>query len=446
MSYIESHEELESHPKTLDLMAALHLDADAAVGKLHRFWWWCMKYAETGVLEKHPEPRIDAKFGKGFVAAMRGAGFIDKDRYRIHDWPDYAGRYLATRFRTRKPLYLAAILLEYGRVEDAQKALEAAVKAERITREQMEAALGLPAPRATAVESEQTAKKTAVESEQSGKKTPVESEQTHEKTALVASNSTQLNLTHPSGAQRSATQPPPKPPAGGADEPESPTKRSRGAPPPEALLGFSAFANGYPNPSNLKAAERAWAALRPSPELQAELLEHVRRRRLVPPWSNHLAKGSVHFIPAIASFLRGERWKDPIPPAPAADAVAPPEGPPISEPYEPKTPTQCLVCVYKLLKGVQMEDRDWDAAQWAAVEPHARLILGAFDGDDRAASVWLENYAQELAHGGVTNWTMRAAASRAWDTRGERSSAKVSVVAGAPPGGIPASGAAAEVA
>jgi hypothetical protein len=425
VSYIESHEELESHPKTLDLMAALGLDADAAVGKLHRFWWWCMKYAETGVLDKHPEPRIDAKFGRGFVAAMRAAGFIDKERYRIHDWPDYAGRYLSTRFRTRKPLYLASIYLEYGRVEEAQKVLEAAVKADRLTKEQANAAMGLPPASAPAAPPapEGTPKAKSGEnhvcSEQTPEKTAVESEQPPQKSPLVASNSTQLILSQPIGAQRNSAHTP-QPPPGVQSAGEPPPKRSRGQPSPEALTGFAEFVALYPNQSNLKAAVRAWASLAPSPELRVQLAEHVRKRRLAPPWSGHIAKGTVHFIPTVASFLRGERWKDPILAAPPVEAPQSYEGPPTTDPYEPKTPVQCLVCVYKMLKDVAMEDRAWDAAQWSGVEPSARLLLGAFDGDDRAASVWLEDYAQELKLGGITNWTMNSAARRAWDTRSER--------------------------
>ena len=142
MSYIESHQELEGHPKTLDLLALLGLDIDTALGRVHRFWWWCLTYAETGVLEKHPPSRIDAKFGAGFVAAMTSAGFIDRDRFRVHDWPDWAGRYLTARYRTKKPVYLAEIFLEYGRREDAARILASAVNAGTVTAAQRDQMLG----------------------------------------------------------------------------------------------------------------------------------------------------------------------------------------------------------------------------------------------------------------------------------------------------------------
>lgn len=142
MSYIESHDELEGHPKTLDLMAALDVDVDTAVGRLHRFWWWVLKYAETGRLEKHPPARIDVKFGQGFVEAMKSAGFIDRELYRVHDWATWAGRYLTARYRTKQPLYVAGIFMDYGRRDDAARILASAVKAGAVTPSQSAAVLG----------------------------------------------------------------------------------------------------------------------------------------------------------------------------------------------------------------------------------------------------------------------------------------------------------------
>jgi hypothetical protein len=50
LAWIESHQTLEKHPKTLDLMNATGWDLDTCLGKLHRFWYWCVDYAEDGDL------------------------------------------------------------------------------------------------------------------------------------------------------------------------------------------------------------------------------------------------------------------------------------------------------------------------------------------------------------------------------------------------------------
>jgi len=148
MSYIELHSEIEQHPKFQELREILGLDTDCCLGRLSRFWIWCLKFAETGVLEKHSPERIDACFGAGFVSAMRQVGFIDQHRFRVHDWPDHAARYLYARYRTMKPLYLASIYLEYGRRGDAERVLASALKVPRpvVTKEQVEALLGAEKP------------------------------------------------------------------------------------------------------------------------------------------------------------------------------------------------------------------------------------------------------------------------------------------------------------
>jgi len=397
MSYIESHEELVNHPKLLDLMVALNIDKDAALGRLHRFWYWCMRYAETGVLDKHPVTRIDAQFGPGFVAAMRVAGLIDKDRYRVHDWVDYAGRYLKTRYRTNKPLYLAGIFLEYGRRDEAEKILSAAVQyktAARITQAQMDVALGLlpPVPEHNSLTTVRLGD--------------------HPLPSLTPVKATHLSSTHPSMAQ--PTPATPIPPAG-AEGPKEPEKHPDSPAPPPG--GFDAFWALYPNTTNRKAAERSWSRIKPNPELQARILAALKAQIAGPVWAGHVAQKQVRFIPLGCNWLKDERWNDAVVPA---DVRPAPAGPPRGSPYRPTTPLQCLVCCYKLLKGVAMEDQGWDASNWDDAETLADHLLAAFAGDDQAAAVWLEGYAQDMERLDRKNWTLKSAAARAWDTKGER--------------------------
>jgi len=106
MPWIESHQELERHPKTLDLMNQMGWDLDTTIGKLHRFWWWCVDYAEDGDLRKHNDSRLSAAVGvlpgdsKRFIEAMVQSGWIDREPYfRVHDWWHYFGEFLKSKYK-----------------------------------------------------------------------------------------------------------------------------------------------------------------------------------------------------------------------------------------------------------------------------------------------------------------------------------------------------------
>jgi hypothetical protein len=79
---------------------------DVALGKLHRFWWWCVSYAEDGDLSKHPTEAIGEAVGlegedvPRFVSAMIQSGWIDeKPHLRVHGWWHYFGRFLQVRYK-----------------------------------------------------------------------------------------------------------------------------------------------------------------------------------------------------------------------------------------------------------------------------------------------------------------------------------------------------------
>ncbi len=119
MAWIESHQQLLNHPKVMDLSAAMGWDVDVVIGKLHRLWWWCIDYAEDGDLRKHREGRIAAAMNvpvsdaKKLVKELVEAGWIDSEPYlRIHDWWDYAGKYLQGRYK-RSPELWQAIRAKY---------------------------------------------------------------------------------------------------------------------------------------------------------------------------------------------------------------------------------------------------------------------------------------------------------------------------------------------
>ena len=109
MAWIESHEDLLIHPKTLDLMNRMKWDTNFTLGTLHRFWWWCMRFAQDGDLRRHNASRLAAAVGlpdtqaEKFVEAMVQAGWLDTTPYfRVHDWWQYTGLFLQ-RKHSRNP-------------------------------------------------------------------------------------------------------------------------------------------------------------------------------------------------------------------------------------------------------------------------------------------------------------------------------------------------------
>lgn len=116
MAWIETHQALRDHPKVSDLAALMNWERYATIGRLLTFWWWCVDYAEDGDLRRHNDVRIGAAVGLNdvdarqndenptnstkFVSAMIKAGFIDKKPYRrVHDWWDYIGNYLQSKYK-----------------------------------------------------------------------------------------------------------------------------------------------------------------------------------------------------------------------------------------------------------------------------------------------------------------------------------------------------------
>lgn len=110
MAWIESHQSIKDHYKTLHLASLMGWDVYSTIGRLHCFWWWCLDYAPTGDLRKFNDSilaqsvGLNASEGKAFVDAMVESCWIDRGRnvFRVHDWVEYAGRYLRdTKFKSK---------------------------------------------------------------------------------------------------------------------------------------------------------------------------------------------------------------------------------------------------------------------------------------------------------------------------------------------------------
>ena len=110
MAWIELHQSLPGHRKTLRLMGRLKLRRGQAVGHLCLLWLWALDNVKDGDLsgvtarELAQVADFNPRRGDELVDALVEAGFLDREgeRLRIHDWEDYGGK--LEQMRTRKKL------------------------------------------------------------------------------------------------------------------------------------------------------------------------------------------------------------------------------------------------------------------------------------------------------------------------------------------------------
>lgn len=106
MAWIEAHDSLPDHPKTIVTATALRIDKDMLTGKLWRFWTWALDNRASGFIpsidmatvaekmrwNKKPEILFRAlcmapdEHKHGFLYEVDGG-------YMIHDWDVYTHRY-----------------------------------------------------------------------------------------------------------------------------------------------------------------------------------------------------------------------------------------------------------------------------------------------------------------------------------------------------------------
>lgn len=105
MAWIESHQSLGNHPKTIRLARELKVGVPTAIGYLHLLWWWALDYAPVGTLSplRRDAATQACRWSKDpdrFWRALGSAGFVDElpdGTLAIHDWAEYAGRLVQRR-------------------------------------------------------------------------------------------------------------------------------------------------------------------------------------------------------------------------------------------------------------------------------------------------------------------------------------------------------------
>jgi hypothetical protein len=100
MAWLELHQSLPTHRKTLMMADALDVTPVQIVGHLTCLWLWALDNAQDGVL--HVSPQMIARAAQWedeaqpFTEALLAAGFLEPDGH-IHDWDAYAGRLIEGR-------------------------------------------------------------------------------------------------------------------------------------------------------------------------------------------------------------------------------------------------------------------------------------------------------------------------------------------------------------
>lgn len=106
MAWIELHQSVWTHRKTLMLGHALGLPPAYAAAHMMQLWCWALDNAQDGDLTGLPAAVVAAGAGwtgdpDQFVEAAVSAGYLDREGefLLIHDWHDYAGKLIEARQR-----------------------------------------------------------------------------------------------------------------------------------------------------------------------------------------------------------------------------------------------------------------------------------------------------------------------------------------------------------
>ncbi|MFM9108766.1 MAG: hypothetical protein ACKOWF_18935 [Chloroflexota bacterium] len=272
MAWLESHQTLGQHPKLRRLALQLGIGRAQAVGHCMYLWWWCLDFAQDGRLDRYDvlDLELAAEWAGEpgvLIAALIEVGLLDRSEHglAVHDWQDYAGR-----------------LLERRRADAERK---------RASRPPAGAdGPGRPGPAAA---SPSGPIPLDVRRTSAGRRA---------ESVVTVQDRTVPNRTGDDAESVRARAPRPGP--------EAPPSQRAEDPVPE---GFDRFWAAYPNRIEKKAAILVWRALRPSAELQEEMLAAIERQKRTRRWMEGYVKHPNR-------WLRDRNWEDETPP----DPVSPP--------------------------------------------------------------------------------------------------------------------------
>lgn len=124
MGWIESHTVLIRHRKLKNLARELRLRPSHTMGHLHALWHAALEQQESGDLSSWTDEFIAESSdypgdAPQYVRLLQKTGWLDGKI--LHDWLDYAGRYLNSKYRTSDPNLLKSIVGKHSRTKDGLK-------------------------------------------------------------------------------------------------------------------------------------------------------------------------------------------------------------------------------------------------------------------------------------------------------------------------------------
>ncbi len=119
MPWIESHSVIGRHRKFKGLARQLKISLPQAIGHMHLLWHTAIEQAEDGDLSTWtPGSIAESASWEGseqeFLKAVQDNQLMDGQK--IHDWLDYAGKYLTSKYKTSHPEKLTEIWGKFGKI------------------------------------------------------------------------------------------------------------------------------------------------------------------------------------------------------------------------------------------------------------------------------------------------------------------------------------------
>jgi hypothetical protein len=140
MPWVESHTVLLRHRKLIELAQDLRLKPVYTLGHLHALWHAALEQQEDGDLTSWSDELIaDLSCYAGdapqYVSLLQQHKWLDGKL--IHDWLDYAGKYLTAKYRTANPRKLRLILEKhhknYSRSKVGKKSTQPPIRLGRLS-------------------------------------------------------------------------------------------------------------------------------------------------------------------------------------------------------------------------------------------------------------------------------------------------------------------------
>lgn len=285
LAWIEVHQTLPNHRKTIEAAAILDISPVQMIGHLICLWLWALDNAPDGVmytsrnaLRNKMVANVSQWDGDpdAFVDALVESGFLNEidDALELHDWYDYAGKLMETRKANRE---------RQRRYREAKKQKEKKAKSDDdVTRDVTVTKIERHAP---------TVPNRTVPNSTNNKEYTCAPDGARAYTAPSPGGSVEAEkvTATPDGDKLSEK-----------SRPRSPFKSKR----QEQL--FDEFWERYPKKRSKGQAERAWVKLKPDEQLFEAIMTGLKRAKTSVDW----AKNGGQYIPYPSTWLNAKGWED----------------------------------------------------------------------------------------------------------------------------------------